>query len=157
MGKKKKVDETPKEKSKRKDVQERKEANKNTEFTCVKTTFNSLVENNFLNGGIQEIVLNINKICFLSYQLLNYHFTRLIQEKKPLPEITQNLFYQACSTVSVMKERKEKVDTTHELYISFSHYKDYLGELPFRDRMGNLINNLNKQQLTMTENHLKLN
>lgn len=157
MGKKKKEEELPKEKTTRKDVQERKEANKNTEFTCVKTTFNSLVENNFLNGGIQDIVVNVNKICFLSYQLLNYHFTRLIQEKKPLPEITQNLFYQACSTVSVMKERKEKVDTTHELYISFSHYKDYLGELPFRDRMGNLINNLNKQQLTMTENHLKLN
>ena len=74
-------------------------------------SFNSLVENNYLNGGIQEIVLNINKICFLSYQLLNYHFTRLIQEKKPLPEITQNLFYQACSSVSVMRERKEKIDT----------------------------------------------
>jgi hypothetical protein len=159
MGKKKKEHELqpPKEKTKRKDVQERKEANKNTEFTCVKTTFNSLVENNYLNGGIQEIVLNINKICFLSYQLLNYHFTRLIQEKKSLPEITQNLFYQACSTVSVMKERKEKIDTTDELYISFSHYKEQLGELPFRDRMGNLINNLNKQQMTMTENHLKLN
>ena len=159
MGKKKKEQEThnQKEKTKRKDVQERKEANKNTEFTCVKTTFNSLVENNYLNGGIHEIVLNINKICFLSYQLLNYHFTRLIQEKKPLPEITQNLFYQACSAVSVMKERNEKIDTTDELYISFSHYKHHLGELPFRDRMGNLINNLNKQQMTMTENHLKLN
>uniref|UniRef100_A0A6C0D7P9 Uncharacterized protein n=1 Tax=viral metagenome TaxID=1070528 RepID=A0A6C0D7P9_9ZZZZ len=96
MGKKKKDEETQPQKSaektKRKDVKERKDANKNTEFTCVKTTFNSLVENNFLNGGIQEIVLNINKFCFLSYQLLNYHFTRLIQEKKPLPEITQNLF-----------------------------------------------------------------
>ena len=55
--------------------------------------------------------------------MLNYHFTRLIQENKPLPEITQNLFYQACSAVSVMKERKEKIDTTDELYISFSHYK----------------------------------
>ena len=68
MGKKKKEEETqpqkPAEKTKRKDVQVRKETNKNTEFTCVKTTFNSLVENNFLNGGIQEIVLNINKICF---------------------------------------------------------------------------------------------
>ena len=161
MKKKRKTEETkppkPVEKTKRKDVQERKEANKNTEFTCVKTTLNSLVENNYLNGGIQEIVLNINKICFLSYQLLNYHFTRMIHENKPLPEITQNLFYQACSVVSVMKERKEKVDTTDELYISFSHYKEHLGELPFRDRMGNLINNLNKQQMTMTENHLKLN
>ena len=146
-----------KEKVVRNDVKERKEANKDTEFTCVKMSFNSLVENNYLNGGLQDIVLNINKICFLSYQLLNYHFTRLIEEKKPLPDITQNLFYQACSAVSIMKERKEKIDTTDELYISFSHYKENLGELPFRDRMGNLMNNLNKQQITMTENHLKMN
>jgi transposase len=81
----------------------------------------------------------------------------LIQEKKPLPEITQNLFYQACSAVSVMRERKEKIDTTDEMYISFSQYKEHLGELPFRDRMGNLINNLNRQQITMANNHLALN
>jgi len=156
---KKKKEETnsTKVKTTRSDVKQRKEENKDTEYTCVKMSFNSLVENNYFNGGIQEIVLNINKICFLSYQLLNYHFTRLVEEKKPLPEITQNLFYQACSTVSVLTERKEKIDTTHELYISFSQYKDHLGELPFRDRMGNLINNLNRQQITMTENHLKLN
>ena len=160
MPKKKKEEVLPpkvKEKVVRKDVKERKDANKDTEFTCVKMSFNSLVENNYLNGGIQDIVLNINKICFLSYQLLNYHFTRLMQEKKPLPEITQNLFYQACSVVSVMRERKEKIDTTDELFVSFSQYKDNLGELPFRDRMGNLINNLNRQQITMTNNHLALN
>jgi len=147
MPKKKKEEVLPpkvKEKVVRKDVKERKDANKDTEFTCVKMSFNSLVENNYLNGGIQDIVLNINKICFLSYQLLNYHFTRLMQENKHLPEITQNLFYQACSNVSVMRERKEKIDTADELYISFSQYKDNLGELPFRDRMGNLINNLNR-------------
>jgi len=156
MGKKKK-DDPSNEKVTRSDVKIRKETNKDTEFTCVKMSYNSLVGNNYLNGGIQDIVLNINKICFLSYQLLNYHFTRLLDEKKPLPPITQNLFYQACSTVSVMKDRKEKIDTTDELYISFSHYKNHLDDLPFRDRMGNLINNLNRQQLTMTENHLKLN
>ena len=160
MPKKKKEEVLPpkvKQQIVRKDVKERKEANKDTEFTCVKMSLNSLVENNYLNGGIQEIVLNINKICFLSYQLLNYHFTRLIQEKKPLPEITQNLFYQACSAVSVMRERKEKIDTTAEMYISFSQYKEHLGDLPFRDRMGNLINNLNRQQITMANNHLALN
>ena len=37
------------------------------------------------------------------------------------------------------KIRKEKIDTTDEMYISFSQYKEHLGELPFRDRMGNLI------------------
>ncbi len=69
MPKKKKEDVLPpkvKEKVVRKDVKERKDANKDTEFTCVKMSFNSLVENNYLNGGIQDIVLNINKICFLS-------------------------------------------------------------------------------------------
>ena len=74
MPKKKKEEVLPpkvKQKVVRKDVKERKEANKDTEFTCVKMSFNSLVENNYLNGGIQEIVLNINKICFLSYQLLH--------------------------------------------------------------------------------------
>lgn len=161
MGRKKK--EQPQEEKKenikvvRNDVKQRKELNKNTEFTCVKMSLNSLVENNYFYGGIQDVVMNINKICFLSYQLLNYHFTRLIQEKKQLPEINQNLFYQACSTVSIMRDRKETIDATNELYISFSHYKEHISVLPFRDRMGNLINNLNKQQLTMTLNHLKLN
>ena len=84
---KKKKDETTTqeqliEKTKRTDVAERKESNKDTDFTCVKMSFNSLVENNYFRGGLQDIVLNINKICFLSYQLLNYHFTRLLAEFK---------------------------------------------------------------------------
>jgi hypothetical protein len=41
-----------KEKRVRQDVKDRKEANKDTEFTCVKMSFNSLVENNYLNGGM---------------------------------------------------------------------------------------------------------
>ena len=108
MGKKKKPKETAQPKKTRSDVKERKELNKDTEFTCVKTSFNSLVENNYLSGGIQEIVLNINKICFLSYQLLNYHFTRLIEENKPFPEITQSLFYQACGNCFCNERKKRK-------------------------------------------------
>jgi len=48
MGKKKKTEETAQpKKTSRSDVKERKELNKDTEFTCVKTSFNSLVENNY--------------------------------------------------------------------------------------------------------------
>ena len=76
----------------------------------------------------------------------------------PLPEITQNLFYHACSVVSIFKDRKNKeLDYTDEIAVSFSHFKKPLEDLPFRDKMGALINNLNKQQKTMTDNHLKLN
>lgn len=85
----------------------RREENEDAEFACVKISFDSLLKNDHLNGRIQEIVLDINKIHFLSYQLLNYHFTRLIQENKPSPDLKQNLFYKACSTVSVLRRRIE--------------------------------------------------
>jgi hypothetical protein len=145
-----------KEKKTRSDVSKRKEENKDTDFTCVKLSWNSLVKNNYLKQGIQDIVYNINKISFLSYKLLNFHFTRLLEQKLPLPELTQNLFYRACSTVSVMKKRNATIDVQDELYQSFQQFSSFIDDLPFRDKMGNLINNLNKQQLTVTKNHLKL-
>ena len=159
MVKKKKEPDIPKVKVKatRSDVKKRKENNKNKEFTCVKCSWNSFVKDNFLKTGIENIVFNINKIKFLSYHLLNYHFTRCLENNIELPEITQNLFYRACSVVSILKDRKSKeVIETDELTISFSHFKYNIDELPFRDKMGALINNLNKQK-TMTDNHLKLN
>lgn len=54
MGKRKK-DDPSNEKVTRSDVKTRKETNKDTEFTCVKMSYNSLVGNNYLNGGIQDI------------------------------------------------------------------------------------------------------
>ena len=146
--------------TKRKDVKIRKASNKNTEFTAVKTSFNSIFYSNTENcfqTGLEDIVLNINKIAFLSYQLLNYHFTRLLTENLPLPVIDQPLFYSACSTVSRMTMQKDTIDILSPLYTSFSHYNNTLVDLPFRDYMGKLISNLNRQQLTATTNHLKLN
>ena len=101
----------------------------------------------------------INAISFLSYKLLNYHFLRLLEEKKPLPEIKQNLFYQSCCMVSQLKYTKDTTDTTTELYKSFSQMKQYItDELPARDYLClGYITNLNKLQITMTNNHLKLN
>ena len=149
--------ELPKVKKKRSDVSKRIEGNKDTDFVCIKMSWNSLCKNNYLKQGIQDIVYNINKISFLSYKLLNYHFTRLLEENKELPELTQNLFYNASCYVSVMKNRKSTIDKEDEMYKSFSQFSHLLKELPFRDKMGALINNLNKQQFTMTKNHLKLN
>ena len=152
---KKKVDAICHIKLPKNDIKKRKAANKLKEYACVKASWNSFVKNNYLKNGIENIVLNINKIKFLSYHLLNYHFTRCIENHVELPEITQTLFYRACCAVSVMRDRKSKIDETDELVISFSHFK--LGDLPFRDKMGALIANLNRQQMTMTETHLKLN
>ena len=118
-------------KKKRADVAKRKETNKEIEYSCVKVSWKSLVKNNYLKNGIQEIVLNINKISFLSYKLINFHFTRLIQYNLPLPDLTQNLFYKACTCVSIMKDRKTTIDETDELVISFNLFKHCIPQLPF--------------------------
>jgi len=144
-------------KRKRNDVAERKKKNKDLEYSCVKCSWNTLCKNKEFDNDIQNIILNINKISFLSYKLLNFHVIRLIEENKEIPEITQNLFYNCCCMVSKFQNRKNKINEEDELYISFSKFKDYIDELPFRDKMCNLINNLNKQQETVSFNHLKLN
>lgn len=158
--KKKKDENIPKVKVVRDDVKQRKEDNKNTDFTCIKSSWKSFCKNNLLADTIVEDILpKINTISFLSYKLLNYHFTRLLEENKPLPEIKQNLFYQACCMVSRLKYTKDTTDTTTELYESFSQMKEYITDaLPARDYLClGYITNLNKLQLTMTNNHLKLN
>jgi hypothetical protein len=160
MVKKKKDETQPKEKVVRNDVKQRKEDNKNTDFTCIKSSWKSFCKNNILADTIVEDILpKINTICFLSYKLLNYHFVRLLEENKPLPEIKQNLFYQSCCMVSRLKYTKDTTDTTTELYESFSQMKQYItDELPARDYLClGYITNLNKLQITMTNNHLKLN
>ena len=149
--------ELPKVKKKRSDVSKRIEGNKDTDFVCIKMSWNTLCKNNYLKQGIQDIVYNINKISFLSYKLLNFHFTRLLEDNKELPELTQNLFYNASCYVSIMKNRKSTIDKEDDMYKSFSQFSHLLKELPFRDKMGALINNLNKQQFTVTKNHLKVN
>lgn len=151
---------TSKKKAKRPDVQKRLEENKDTEFTCIKSSWKSFCKNSLLEDTIvKDILPRVNTICFLSYKLLNYHIVRLLEGKKPLPEIKQNLFYQACCMVSQVKEKKITVDTENELYISFTHLKEYMTEeVPARDYLClGYITNLNKQQITMTHNHLKLN
>ena len=160
MVKKKKDENIPKVKVVRDDVKQRNEDNKNTDFTCIKSSWKSFCKNNLLADTIIEDILpKINTISFLSYKLLNYHFTRLLEENKPLPEIKQNLFYQACCMVSRLKYTKDTTDTTTELYESFSQMKEYITDaLPARDYLClGYITNLNKLQLTMTNNHLKLN
>jgi hypothetical protein len=159
---KKKTDENiPKVKVVRNDVKQRKEDNKNTDFTCIKSSWKSFCKNNLLADTIVEDILpKINTICFLSYKLLNYHFVRLLEENKPLPEIKQNLFYQACCMVSRLKYTKDNnTDTTTELYKSSLQMKEFITDvLPTRDYLClGYITNLNKLQLTMTNNHLKLN
>lgn len=122
MVKKKKEDEanTPKEKVVRSDVKLRKEANKDTEFTCIKSSWESFCKNSLLADTIVEDILpKVNTINLLSYKLMNFHYTRLLEEGKPLPDLKQNLFYQACCMVSQLKYTKEKEDATTELYESF--------------------------------------
>ena len=159
--------EKPKDKEevvrRRLDVSVRKEANKNIDFTSIKSSWNFFCKNKLLADTIVEDILpKVNSICFLSYKLINFHFLRLLEEdeEQPLPEIDQTLFYQACSLVSHLKYRKEPPFKYPELAKSFSQMKKYIKEedLPARDYLGTgYISNLNALQVVNTNNHLKLN
>ena len=146
------------------DVTDRNEANKNTDFTSIKSSWSSFWKNKLLADTIVEDILpKVNLICFLSYKLINFHFLRLLEEdqEQPLPEINQTLFYQCCCLVSVMKYRKVKTGVKNpELVKSFSQMKKYIKEedLPARDYLGlGYISNLNALQVVNTKNHLKMN
>ena len=119
-------------------------------ISCVKCSLKSLCLNDVVHDTIvNDILPKVNTISFLSYKLLNYHFTRLLEEKKPLPHIKSNLFYKACCTVSRLTLRKRRVDPTNELHISWSHLKDYIKtDVPARDYIWPYITALNRNQLT---------
>ena len=151
-------------KRKRPDVSVRKEANKNIDFTSIKSSWNSFWKNKLLADTIVEDILpKVNLICFLSYKLINFHFLRLLEEDdedKPLPEINQTLFYQCCCMVSRLEYTNRVAVKNPELVTSFEKMKKYIKEedLPARDYLGTgYISNLNALQVVNTKNHLKLN
>ena len=96
-------------KTKRTDVAERKQKNKEIQFVCVKAKLNSIALSKEFVYYLQYFIYQLNQIKFLSYILLNYEFTYLIENNMELPDITQNLFYRACCHVSKFDERKSKV------------------------------------------------
>ena len=111
-------------------------------------------------GIPSEIVPKMSKMAFLSNKLINFHFLRLLEENMPLPEINQNLFYQACCLISKMEYRNEAPPKSRELYESSVIMKSFLPDgftLPSRDYCGTFISYLNAMQMTNLENHLKLN
>ena len=154
----------PKSKKKRKrpDVAARMESNKDKQFVCVKTSLNQFLSPKIKFGDaslrdiICKFVYKINIIKRLSYDLINYEMTYRLENNLELPEINQNLFYNACCAVS-FKYDTWKEENRRETESIFHHQfpSEYMVS---RERMGeNMINHLNKQQFTMTENHLKLN
>ena len=142
-------------KRKRNDVSLRLESNKNKTFTSIKASWKSVCKNDVLGDTIAHYIVPIvNTISFLSSKLMNFHYTRLLEEEISLPEITQQTYYQACAMVSRLEYRTNKVDEDSELYKSFCMMKDYFTEeLPARDYISQgYIQNLNKMQMTNLHN-----
>ena len=143
----------------RDDVKKRKENQKKICYSTVKCSWKQFCKNNFIKDGIEDVVYNINKISFEAYKLANYHVLRLITKNISV-NLTQNFFYKCCTLVSEFKNRKNNKCKDLELQKSFDIYKtfrptDY--KIAYKDKMGALINNLTRQMITATKNHLALN
>lgn len=149
----------PPDKVKRTDVSARKLKNKTIDFVSVKTSLNSNCKSKVFVDALHRFIYNLNIIKDLSYYLLNYEFTYCLDNNLDLPSIEQNLFYRACCAVSYRSDKQKEniVSNNLDLDPSEFHYAFDKKILPSREKMGALISYLNKQQLTMTQNHLILN
>ena len=133
--------------------------NRELEFVPVKTSLTSNCKDKTFINNLQHFIYKLNIINELSYYQLNYEITYRLENKLPPLDITQNLFYRACCSVSYRNDklRETIINSDMDLEQFEFHYKFDKSILPSREKMGALINYLNKQQITMTQNHLIMN
>ncbi len=116
---------------------------------------------------MEEIVLNMNKIMYLSYQLLHYHFIKQLSSGREVPnpfEPNNKLLYRIFQIVSTfrnptqkkMREREKDIGEFQDLFEDFQELKQGMSDdqLPFADYMGDLVSSFIIQQKTSIKNHL---
>ena len=82
----------------------------------------AIIYNGFDNTVKNKLLEKFKKIKTSENNIDLYLFMNDIEEKKELPELTQNLFYNACSYVSKMQNRKSEFDKEDEIYKSFLQF-----------------------------------
>lgn len=90
----------------RQDVASRRSGNKGTEFSVVKTTWNSFCKPDALILPIDATLRELNKTIFEAYILANFHIVRICSAGDMLPHLDQKFFYNCLSAVSVTQRRK---------------------------------------------------
>jgi len=109
---------------------------------------------------LDKAVNDVNLITLGAYHLINLHFIRLIENDQPIPKkITQNMLYQSCCAVSKLNDKWIPVKDS-VFNESVDMYRKTLPDgcyIPNRNKLCNLINNLNVTMLVAVNNHLNLN
>lgn len=113
-----------KEKQTRNDVVLRKERNKDTACTIVKTTWKAFCRRPAHDLQLSTALLEVNKAITEAYILSNLHVTRLCEQQIKLPELSQTFFYQCLSAVSEGDRKRSEIKDmqfrqTVELYNSW--------------------------------------
>ncbi len=150
-------------KKKRSDVSARTAANKNKDFSCVVIKWNTFCNDNIIKNEIERFVLNVNKIAFEAYHVVNIHILRCLTENIELPTLNQTFFYRCCTGVvekygiqsSGSDVGDSDLDETLIQYKSLRPKENYMP--PTKENMGVLMCNLARQMDTACHNHLILN
>lgn len=173
--------------SKRPDVKIRLFENKHYyDYQVVKMSLHQFVKDKKVYEFLNDVVIDMNKIIYLSYHFLHIHFLRLIDSKLPIPnEITQKLLYKIFCSVSLfegkmtppditpiddkykknktekqIKKREKDIIENQTLLDTYNCFMSIIPKdfkFPNRDKKCNLINNAILTMLTAINNHMTLN
>ncbi|KAJ3306639.1 hypothetical protein HDU93_006182, partial [Gonapodya sp. JEL0774] len=166
MSKKKKLDsdvkdapeKTEKKKAKRSDVATRKEANKTTKFTVVKTSFNVFCTDFAKTLNWDSVLTDLNKTVFEAYILANVHAIRLCEAGKSLQKFDQVMCYRFLSAVSEAPTKSEHIKDV-DLLESISIYRSWRSSPPASSEhlSAGWQNNISQQMATNIKNSVKAN
>lgn len=114
------------EKRTRQDVIDKKERNRQTSVTVVKSTLNKFcrVEALSLRTPLDLIIKEVNKATAEAYLLTNLHVMRMCNTGQPIAALDQSFFYGCLSAFSQTKRQKTTIKDCRfcesvELYLSW--------------------------------------
>ena len=145
----------------RPDVSITKNLGKIFKMSSVKCKLNTLTRNKHITDMIENTVLNMHRMKLLASQLINYHFTRLLESNEPLTPIDRNLFYRALTSISTLNGELTDQEKIHislkQSVINFRINMPDQFQYPSRDKYVSILNNMSRNMLVEAENHLNLN
>tara|TARA_R100001163_G_scaffold65029_1_gene60826 strand:- start:81 stop:2150 length:2070 start_codon:yes stop_codon:yes gene_type:complete len=132
-------------------------------FDCkvIKSKLNTVCKSKEIVKRLSKIVTTISNMSWATYNFLNLHLLRILQDNKSIPKIDQTLINRVACLISVQNGNfnyPKGIDT--ELFTTLEKYKSTVSpdyEWPDRKKIGTIQNFMVSEMVVSVKNHLTLN
>ena len=135
------------------------QTNKEHNFSCVKTSWNSFCKDLGKGLGMEDALFNMNKAVCEAHLLANSHVMRMCQENKPIDALNQSFFYTCLKAVTSANRQKMEIRDA-ELRLSAQIYLAMRPTACLLAKSDNLSaglhNNASQQMAINTSNYIAM-